>query len=191
VQRRRSAWPAAARILPPGARVEEEAEAETTSHREDRGRDARFCVAANLPAGGAATQRYRGGVTRDTSEMTGKKKSGLKGKMRRFTAPIEELDREQLADFCSTLGLTRTTAIEDRQRVRLGGEVRSVRVVPRAGAPALEVTVSDGDGVATAVFLGRRSIAGITPGRKMTFEGVVGRDGNRKLVYNPLYTLLP
>ena len=166
----------------------------TTSHREDRGCDARFCVAANRPADVAATQRYGGGVTRETSgtsEKTGKKKSGLKGKMRRFTAPIEELDREQLADFCSTLGLTCTTAIEDRQRVRLGGEVRSVRVVPRAGAPALEVTVSDGDGVATAVFLGRRSIAGITPGRKMTFEGIVGRDGNRRLVYNPLYTLLP
>ena len=120
-----------------------------------------------------------------------KKKTGLKAVMRRFTAPIEELDREQLADFCSTLGITPTTEIEPRQRVRLGGEVRSVRVVPRAGAPALEVTVSDGQGSATAVFLGRRTIAGITPGRKMTFEGVVGRDRNRNLVFNPQYTLLP
>jgi hypothetical protein len=111
--------------------------------------------------------------------------------MRRFTAPIEELDAEHLAEFCSTLGLTRTGDVEPRQRVRLGGEVRSVRVVPRAGAPALEVTVSDGEGTATAVFLGRRSIAGITTGRKMTFEGIVGRDGGRNLVYNPLYTLLP
>lgn len=127
---------------------------------------------------------YRGCVARD-------KKSGLKGAVRRFTAPIEDLDREQLADFCSTLGLTPTIDIELRQRVRLGGEVRSVRVVPRAGAPALEVTISDGQGTATAVFLGRSSIAGVTPGRKLTLEGVVGRDGNRNLVYNPQYTLLP
>jgi hypothetical protein len=119
------------------------------------------------------------------------KKAGLRGVMRRFTAPIEELDREQLADFCSTLGLTPTPDVRPRERVRIGGEVRSVRVVPRAGAPALEVTVSDGQGSATAVFLGRRNIAGIAPGRKMTFEGVVGRDGSRNLVYNPLYTLLP
>ena len=31
----------------------------------------------------------------------------------------------------------------------------------------------------------------MTPGRKLTLEGVVGRDGNRNLVYNPQYTLLP
>ncbi len=131
-------------------------------------------------------------MANDPARPDGKpEKKGIKGMMRRFTAPIEELDREDLADFCSTLGLTRTSDVEARRHVRLGGEVRSVRVVPRAGAPALEVTVSDGDGTATAVFLGRRSIAGITPGRKMTFEGVVGRDGSRCLVYNPLYTLLP
>jgi hypothetical protein len=120
-----------------------------------------------------------------------KKPSSLKGAMRRFTAPIEDLDREQLADFCSTLGITPTTEIEPRQRVRLGGEIRSVRVVPRAGAPALEVTVSDGQGTATAVFLGRSSIVEVTPGRKLTLEGVVGRDRSRNIIFNPLYTLLP
>lgn len=111
--------------------------------------------------------------------------------MRRLTAPIEELDREQLSEYCASLGLTKTTEVVPRQRVRLGGEVKSVRVVPRAGAPALEVTVSDGSGTATAVFLGRRAIAGITPGRKMTFEGVAAKNGPRTLVFNPIYTLLP
>ena len=53
------------------------------------------------------------------------------------------------------------------------------------------MTVNDGLGSVTAVFLGRGSIAGITPGRKMTFEGVVGKQGNRYLVFNPTYTLLP
>lgn len=172
--------------LRPGARVEGEAAGETTSHREDRGRGARIGVAAKrCPRSGTQEIGYRGDVGRD------KKQTGLKGAMRRFTAPIEDLDREQLADFCSTLRLTPTTEVEPRQRVRLGGEIRSVRVVPRAGAPALEVTITDGQGTATAVFLGRSSIAGVTPGRKLTFEGVVGRDGKRNLVYNPEYTLLP
>ena len=57
-------------------------------------------------------------------------------------------------------------------RVKVGGEVRSVRIVPRAGAPALEVTVSDGRGSIVGVFLGRRKIAGLSPGRKVAFEGV-------------------
>jgi hypothetical protein len=119
------------------------------------------------------------------------KKKGLAGAVRRLATPVEELDREHLRDFCSTLGITPSTDVHARQRVRLGGEVSSVRVVPRAGAPALEVTVNDGLGHATAVFLGRGSIAGITPGRKMTFEGVAGKIGNRFLVFNPTYTLLP
>ena len=119
------------------------------------------------------------------------KKKGLAGAVRRLATPVEELDREQLRDFCTMLGITPTTDIQVRARVRLGGEVRSVRVVPRAGAPALEVTVNDGLGAVTAVFLGRGSIAGITPGRKMTIEGVVGKQGNRYLVFNPIYTLLP
>jgi hypothetical protein len=80
--------------------------------------------------------------------------------------------------------------ITPRSRVRVGGEVRSVRIVPRAGAPAMEVTVNDGRGSVVAVFLGRRRIAGMSPGRKVAVEGVVARDGNRYLVFNPIYELL-
>jgi hypothetical protein len=115
----------------------------------------------------------------------------LKKVVRKFTASIDELDREQLTKFCDSLGVTSTPDITPRRPVRIGGEVRSVRIVPRAGAPALEVTVNDGQGTATAVFLGRRTIAGLTPGRKIVIEGVAGRYGNRYLIYNPLYTLLP
>jgi hypothetical protein len=68
--------------------------------------------------------------------------------------------------------------------------VRAVRIVPRAGAPATEITVSDGRGSVDAVFLGRRKIAGMSSGRHVLLAGVAGRDGNRFLVYNPEYTLL-
>jgi hypothetical protein len=120
-----------------------------------------------------------------------KKKKGLASAVRRLATPVEELDRERLREACSVLGLTPTTEVQARTGVRVGGEVRSVRVVPRAGAPALEVNVNDGFGSATAVFLGRRAIAGITPGRKMIVEGVAARSGNRFLIFNPTYTLLP
>lgn len=115
----------------------------------------------------------------------------LKQVMKRLTTPIEELDREELEQFCSALGLTPITEITPRTPVRIGGEVRSVRIVPRAGAPALEVTITDGRGAVTAVFLGRRKIAGIAPGRKLCVEGIAGKQGNRYLIFNPLYTLLP
>jgi hypothetical protein len=41
-----------------------------------------------------------------------------------------------------------------------------------------------------AVFLGRRKIAGVSPGRRILLSGVAGRDGNRFMFYNPEYTLL-
>ena len=65
-----------------------------------------------------------------------------------------------------------------------------MRIVPRAGAPALEETVSDGRGSVVGVFLGRRKIAGLSPGRKVALEGVAARDGKRYVVFNPVYELL-
>ncbi|HEX5616276.1 MAG TPA: OB-fold nucleic acid binding domain-containing protein [Acidimicrobiia bacterium] len=114
----------------------------------------------------------------------------LKKLVDRLTKPVEQLDKEQLDTFCRNLGLAPLDEVAARRPVRVGGEVRSVRIVPRAGADALEVTVSDGRGAVTAVFLGRRKILGISPGRRIALEGVIARDGRQQLIYNPLYTLL-
>src|SRR4051812_32774721 len=114
----------------------------------------------------------------------------LKKMVQRLTKPVEEIDREQLTAFCDARHLAAMDDIAPRKRVKVGGEVRSVRIVPRAGAPALEVTVSDGRGSIVAVFLGRRKIAGMSPGRKVAFEGVAARNGKRYLVFNPIYELL-
>jgi hypothetical protein len=81
-------------------------------------------------------------------------------------------------------------ALVPRHPVRVGGEIRSVRIVPRAGAPALEVTVSDGRASVVAVFLGRRKLAGMSPGRRVALEGVVADDGLRLIITNPVYELL-
>ncbi len=108
----------------------------------------------------------------------------------RLTTPVEQLDREDLAAFCAASGFTAIGDLEPRSRAATGGEVRSVRIVPRAGAPALEVTFSDGQHSATAVFLGRRKIAGMTPGRRLAIEGMVARDGKQRVLYNPRYTFL-
>jgi hypothetical protein len=114
----------------------------------------------------------------------------FKKMVERLTKPVEEVDREQLTAFCDARLLAPMDAIVPRHQVRVGGEVRSVRIVPRAGAPALEVTVSDGRGSVVGVFLGRRKIAGLAPGRRVALEGVTARDGKRYLVFNPVYELL-
>ena len=62
--------------------------------------------------------------------------------------------------------------------------------MPRAGAASLEATVRDGHGSLTAVFLGRRKIAGLDPGRRVLLEGVVSDTHTQRLMYNPMYTLV-
>ncbi len=113
----------------------------------------------------------------------------LRNLVGRLTKPTEQLDRERLVEWCASTGCSRIGAVTPREPARLAGEVRSIRIVPRAGADALEVTISDGDALLTAVFLGRRKIVGFAPGRRVLLDGVVTVEGRRRLIYNPKYTL--
>jgi hypothetical protein len=115
----------------------------------------------------------------------------LRKKLERWTQPIEELDRRDLEAYCNALGTTPLDEVEMRRPVRVAGEVRSLRIVPRAGADAVEANVNDGRGNVIAVFLGRRRIAGLSPGRRVVLEGVIAGERGRRLMYNPVYTLLP
>jgi hypothetical protein len=131
-----------------------------------------------------SSQVVRGAGARDNAVVAFRKM------VDRLTKPIEELDRRDLEAYCTRLGTTPLDQVELRKPVRVAGEVRSLRIVPRAGADALEVTVTDGRGSVTAVFLGRRRVLGLSPGRRIVLEGVVGGEGNHRLIYNPIYTLL-
>jgi len=117
---------------------------------------------------------------------------GIRRFAEKFTKPVDEQDREHLLSWCAERGGTPLDQLAPRQPVRVAGEVRSVRIVPRAGAASLEATVQDGRGAVTAVFLGRRKIPGLSPGRRVLLEGVVtGRGkGQPGIIYNPLYQLL-
>ncbi|HZJ27180.1 MAG TPA: OB-fold nucleic acid binding domain-containing protein [Acidimicrobiia bacterium] len=108
----------------------------------------------------------------------------------RLRAPIEELDREALEEWVRSIGATPVREVVPRLPVVLAGEVSSVRIVPRAGSPSLEVTVTDGTGFATGIFLGRRRIAGLTPGRRLRFRGVPARRGRVVEIFNPVYEIL-
>ncbi|GAA1910775.1 hypothetical protein GCM10009737_10300 [Nocardioides lentus] len=78
----------------------------------------------------------------------------------------------------------------DRERVRLEGHLRTVTLRPRGGAPALEAELHDGTGGVALVWLGRRRIGGITPGRALAVEGRIGRADGVRVIYNPRYELL-
>ncbi|PUA79652.1 OB-fold nucleic acid binding domain-containing protein [Nocardioides currus] len=79
----------------------------------------------------------------------------------------------------------------DRERVSLRGTIKTVTLRPRGGVPALEAELEDGSGVITIVWLGRRRIAGIGPGRAMRVEGRIGSATGHRVLFNPRYELIP
>jgi DNA/RNA endonuclease YhcR with UshA esterase domain len=80
--------------------------------------------------------------------------------------------------------------VQWRQRVRVEGRVRSVRVQPRVGVPTLECTLVDATGGINVVFLGRRRVAGIRPGSRLVVEGMAGEHHGRLAILNPLYEII-
>jgi hypothetical protein len=115
---------------------------------------------------------------------------GLKDKLRKLTAPVEELEQAKLQSKCAALGLTPMNQAPLREPIRVGGEIQKVQIVPRAGSPWLEVTVADGYGKAVGVFTGRNRIAGLSIGRNVVLEGVARKERDRLVVLNPEYTLV-
>ncbi|MCC6434286.1 MAG: OB-fold nucleic acid binding domain-containing protein [Acidimicrobiales bacterium] len=115
---------------------------------------------------------------------------GIKQAVQRLRTSTEELDRSKRAARRADLGATPTDAVADRQLVELVGEVQSMRIVPRAGTPTLEVVIDDGHGLAAAVFYGRRSIAGLHAGRAVRVSGRASLRTGRPSLINPAYELL-
>jgi hypothetical protein len=77
----------------------------------------------------------------------------------------------------------------DRQQVDLQGSLHTVTLRPRGGVPALEAELYDGSGVITLIWLGRRRIAGIEPGRQIKVRGLIGAHDHMRVMFNPRYEL--
>lgn len=108
----------------------------------------------------------------------------------RLTAQASDLDAEELQKQHGKYGATPLSACVDRTPVTVFGTIRSLTIRPRAGTPALEAELFDGADVVTLVWLGRRTIAGIEPGRQLRATGRITSGEGRRLIYNPRYELL-
>jgi hypothetical protein len=77
----------------------------------------------------------------------------------------------------------------DREMVTVQGTLRTVTLRPRGGVPALEAELYDGSDTLTVLWLGRRRIAGIFPGRTIRVTGRIGVHDGSRVIYNPRYDL--
>src|SRR3954464_10845474 len=109
----------------------------------------------------------------------------------RLSSSQEELHSEELQEETRAVGCTRIKDCSDRQIVSVTGTLRTVTLRPRAGVPALEAELFDGSAALDVVWLGRRSITGIEPGRKLIASGRISMSRGRRVLFNPKYELRP
>ncbi|UDY22362.1 OB-fold nucleic acid binding domain-containing protein [Nocardioides sp. Kera G14] len=106
-------------------------------------------------------------------------------------ANSEDQDRRDMREEYGAKDCAAIAAAPDRQPVQLRGTLRTVTLRPRGGVPALEAELFDGSGMVTVIWLGRRRIAGISPGRSIQVAGRIGLQDGVRVLYNPRYELIP
>ena len=120
---------------------------------------------------------------------TDERPSGLRRLLHRLTASEEELDAQRLQRGVTECGAVPAQQCRRGQVVSVSGRLRTVAYTPRTNLPTLEADLYDGSDVVTLVWLGRRHIAGIEPGRQLTAKGRIALRDDRKVIYNPFYEL--
>lgn len=118
--------------------------------------------------------------------------SDVKGRFRRTLsrwASSDDIEAKQLRSDTARAGCCMIVDATDRDYVDLQGSLRTVTLRPRGGVPALEAELYDGSGVITIIWLGRRRIAGIEPGRSLKVSGRIGLQDGGRVMYNPRYEL--
>ncbi|MBN1171736.1 MAG: OB-fold nucleic acid binding domain-containing protein [Micromonosporaceae bacterium] len=113
----------------------------------------------------------------------------LRSLLRRLTASDADLDAEQLQRDAAQSGCTPVKDAERGQLVSVTGRLRTVVHRPETNLPTLEAELYDGSDLVTLVWLGRRAIVGIEPGRTVTARGRMAIREDRKVIYNPYYEL--
>ncbi len=117
---------------------------------------------------------------------------GFKQRMQQVLASRAEIEAdEEREQSARAVGCTPMANLSDRSRATVSGVLRSVTLRPREGVPALEAELYDGTGSLDLVWLGRREIHGVEPGRRLRAEGLVCEVDGRRTLFNPRYELAP
>ncbi|MEV1330540.1 OB-fold nucleic acid binding domain-containing protein [Micromonospora costi] len=120
---------------------------------------------------------------------TDESRVSLRGILRRLTASEAEIEAQELQRESAECGGVPARQCSRGQVVSVTGRLRTVVYTPRTNLPTLEADLYDGSDVVTLVWLGRRHIAGIEPGRHLTARGRVAVRDDRKVIFNPYYEL--
>ena len=100
-----------------------------------------------------------------------------------------DIEAAELRQDARSAGCQPIRDAEDRSEVTLAGTLKTVTLRPRSGTPALEAELYDGSGTLLVIWLGRRRILGVEPGRAVKVTGRVSTAGGSRVMFNPRYEL--
>ncbi|MCP2260749.1 ATP-dependent DNA helicase RecG [Streptoalloteichus tenebrarius] len=121
--------------------------------------------------------------------MTGNGGGYWRRLVRRLTSDVNELDADDLSRRVEAVGARRAADCRSGEEATVLGRLRSVEHCPRDAVATLEAELFDGTEGVTLVWLGRRRIPGIEPGRTIKARGRIAVRDGRKVLYNPYYEL--
>lgn len=109
-----------------------------------------------------------------------------------LTASPEDIRNENLRHWADSIaGTCLIVEVQPRQRTKVAGVIRNIRIDPRNGG-SIEATVSDGSGSLVAKWLGRSTLSGIRLAEGLILEGAVGvGNDDLPIILNPEYQLVP
>jgi RecG-like helicase len=116
--------------------------------------------------------------------------------LRRFFHRMAESDQQRLNQEIQSWaakvpGAVRIAEAPIRERVKLAGVVKRITVHPEHGLEALEARIVDGTGEMSVMWMGRRSIPGLTLGTRVVVEGVIGESRPGQRMVNPSFEFRP
>ncbi|HEX9553149.1 MAG TPA: OB-fold nucleic acid binding domain-containing protein, partial [Streptosporangiaceae bacterium] len=116
---------------------------------------------------------------------------GLARLRHHIAAANEQIQAEELQARVADIKATPISDLADRDQAEVVGTLRTVTVRPQGNSPTLQAELWDGSGSVTLVWLGRRSIPGIEPGRHLKVTGRVAHLRGARTIFNPGYELGP
>lgn len=123
--------------------------------------------------------------------MGGSEPGTFRRMLKKLTSDVEALDADDLSTDADRSGAQRAALCACGQEVTVFGRLRSVEFCPQDADATLEAELFDGTEGVTLIWMGRRRIPGIEPGRTMRVRGRLAVRDGRKVLYNPFYEICP
>ncbi|MDT7574453.1 MAG: hypothetical protein QOH17_786 [Pseudonocardiales bacterium] len=121
--------------------------------------------------------------------MGGTERGAFRRMLRKLTSDVDALDADDLSENAEKTGAHRASDCACGQDVTVFGRLRSVEFCPQDADATLEAELFDGTEGVTLVWMGRRRIPGIEPGRTLRVRGRLAVRNGRKVIYNPFYEI--